>query len=102
MNQKEFQRSLQATAIQGMHPENQYSKKTQKNRSDRSLLCIALCGLYQERKKLGSLVRFREREVLLVDLTAFIDIRVEVNLGGLDGRVPQILLDYPQVFRAPV
>jgi len=50
------------------------------------------------KKKLLLTIRFRQGEELLVDLSSLVDISVQVNLRCLDGRMPKILLDHPEVF----
>ncbi|AGB03484.1 hypothetical protein Metfor_2490 [Methanoregula formicica SMSP] len=45
----------------------------------------------------GLFVRPGEREVLLIDLPAFFDIGVQVDLRCLDGRMAEVLLDHPEV-----
>jgi len=39
----------------------------------------------------------RQREVLLVDAFPLVDVRVEVDLGGLNRRVTEVLLDYTEI-----
>jgi len=52
------------------------------------------------KKKLLLTIRFRQGEELLVDLSSLVDISVQVNLRCLDGRMPKILLDHPEVLGA--
>gem|GEM_PF-2755125 len=41
--------------------------------------------------------RLRQREVLLVDPFPLIKVGVQVDLGGLDRGMPEVLLDHPEV-----
>ena len=47
-------------------------------------------------------MRLGQGEKLLVHLPPFVNIRMEVDLRGLDGGMTEIFLDHPQVLRTAV
>lgn len=45
---------------------------------------------------------FHQGEEFLVNPLPFVQVGMQVDLGGLDGGMPQVLLDHPQVLRPAV
>jgi hypothetical protein len=51
----------------------------------------------QEKILLCLLIGFRKREILLIYLPPLIDIGMQVNLRGFDGRMTKVFLNDPEI-----
>ena len=59
-------------------------------------------GIGSRHSLLRLLIRTEQGEILLIDLPPLVNIRVQIDLGCLDGGVAKIFLDYAEVLRALV